>query len=469
MIALKNVSVVLGGQLILDDINLEINKGDVVAITGSSGSGKTSLAKVLTGNLFHSGTVTYTGFPGNTSVGFVAQEHQFKNLSNTTEFYYQQRFNSSDSDLSLKVSDLLKPDNHWIDALKLREVFERPLLQLSNGENKRLQLAQKLEEKPDVLILDNPFLGLDVAGRKILEEVIAFLVSEGVQIILLTVSSALPHFITHVIALDHGKLVFEGTREQFLDDTLVSKQTGNIFDFSLLRSLASSNNVSFEFAVRMESVHIQYGEKTVLDNITWNVRRGECWSLSGPNGAGKSTLLSLITADNPQAYANEIFLFDRKRGTGESIWDIKKNIGFVSPELHLYFDQGSVCSEVIGSGLFDTIGLFRVLNEDQRSLVDKWISILALDSCRHKPLRSMSRGEQRLALLGRALIKMPPLLVLDEPCQGLDEFQTASFASLINSVCREFGTTLIYVSHFVHEIPDCVTFFLRLEDGRSVT
>ena len=468
MIEIKDVSVVLGGQNILDNINLTINKGEVFAITGSSGSGKTSLAKVLTGNLFHSGTLTFHGFSGKVKIGFVSQEHQFKNLSNTSEFYYQQRFNSSESDQSLKVSDLLKLDNHWIDALKLWDVFERPLLQLSNGENKRLQLAQKLEERPDILILDNPFLGLDVAGRKILEDVITVLVREGVHIILLTVSSMLPRFITHVAVLDHGKIIFEGTRERYLSDEIASHSFKDVFDFSLLRSLSSSANSSFEFAVRMYAVHIQYGEKTVLDNISWDVRRGECWSLSGPNGAGKSTLLSLITADNPQAYANDIFLFDRKRGTGESIWDIKRNIGFVSPELHLYFDQGSVCSEVIASGLFDSIGLFRVLNDSQQELVNKWIAILNLGSCRHKPLRSMSRGEQRLALLGRALIKMPPLLVLDEPCQGLDEFQTASFTSLINSVCNEFGTTLIYVSHFVQEIPACVTHFLKLENGKSV-
>ncbi|MET0298203.1 MAG: ATP-binding cassette domain-containing protein, partial [Flavitalea sp.] len=200
----------------------------------------------------------------------------------------------------------------------------------------------------------------------------------------------------------------------------------------------------------------------------WEVLRGERWSLSGPNGAGKSSLLSLVTGDNPQAYANDIVLFDRKRGSGESIWDIKKNIGFVSPELHLYFDQGSTCYEVIASGLFDTIGLFRVLSDPQKDLVDKWMDILHLRSCRNKPLCLMSRGEQRLSLLGRALIKMPAMLVLDEPCQGLDEHQTGSFASLIDVICAEFGTTLIYISHFVQEIPSCVTKFIRLENGRQV-
>lgn len=459
----------MSAQRILDDINLIINKDDVLAITGPSGSGKTSLAKVLTGDLYHSGELIFSDFPGKAHIVFVPQEHQFKDLSNLMGFYYQQRFNATESDQSLKVSDLLETGNRWIDVLKLRDVFDRPLLQLSNGENKRLQLARSLETKPDVLILDNPFLGLDTSGRQILEDVMSELIREGVQIIFLTASAELPVFITRVAVLDHGKIIFEGSRESYDLKKNSFSFPDDIFDRSLLASLKPEENYAFEFAVRMDSVHIKYGEKLVLDDINWEIRRGDCWSLSGPNGAGKSTLLSLITADNPQAYANEIYLFDRKRGTGESIWDIKKKIGYVSPELHLYFDQGSVCFEVIASGLFDTIGLFRVLSESQRDLVNRWIAILNLESCRNKPLRSMSRGEQRRSLLGRALIKVPPLLVLDEPCQGLDEIQTASFASLINAVCTEFGTTLIYVSHVVKDIPGCVTHFLKLENGHIVS
>jgi molybdate transport system ATP-binding protein len=195
------------------------------------------------------------------------------------------------------------------------------------------------------------------------------------------------------------------------------------------------------------------------------VRKGERWNVSGPNGAGKSTLLSLITADNPQAYANEIWLFDRRRGTGETIWDIKRKIGFVSPELHLYFDTGVSCFEVIASGLFDTIGLFRPLTAQQEETTLLWMQLLSLQELRTRRLAQLSTGQQRMVLLARALIKNPPMLILDEPSQGLDEEQTAYFKSLVTTLCEAFDKTLIYVSHYRQELPACIDKFLQLEKG----
>ena len=221
----------------------------------------------------------------------------------------------------------------------------------------------------------------------------------------------------------------------------------------------------FGLAVKMEDVSIRYGEKIILNKINWIVKKGECWNVSGPNGAGKSTLLSLITADNPQAYANKIILFDKERGTGESIWDIKKKIGFVSPELHVYFDQQASCSDVIASGLFDTIGLFRRLNNEQEEQVLLWMKLMNLLPFRDKRIYQLSASQQRMALLARALIKNPPLLILDEPTQGLDETQTAFFKKLVTELCRHFGTTLIYVSHYSSDLPACINHFLRLENG----
>ena len=157
----------------------------------------------------------------------------------------------------------------------------------------------------------------------------------------------------------------------------------------------------------MVNFTVRYGETTILKEINWEVKKGERWSVSGPNGAGKSTLLSLITADNPQAYANEIWLFDRRRGTGESIWDIKQKIGFVSPELHLYFDHSATCYEVVASGLFDTIGLFRSLSPEQEEKVACWMQWLSIGGLPSKRLMQLSTGQQRMALLAGALIKKP--------------------------------------------------------------
>jgi molybdate transport system ATP-binding protein len=216
----------------------------------------------------------------------------------------------------------------------------------------------------------------------------------------------------------------------------------------------------------MVNTSVVYNGRKVLDGINWEVKKGECWSVSGHNGSGKSTLLSLVNGDNPQAFANEIYLFDRKKGSGESIWDIKHKIGYVSPELHHYFEQGISCFNVVASGLFDTIGLFRQISASQRKTVEGWMELLKIQSFSQRLFSRLSNGEQRRVLLARALVKNPPLLILDEPCQGLDDTVSAGFISLINDICVQLQKTMIYVTHYESEIPPCITHSLKLEQGK---
>jgi molybdate transport system ATP-binding protein len=219
----------------------------------------------------------------------------------------------------------------------------------------------------------------------------------------------------------------------------------------------------FEVAIGMKAVNIQYGQTTIIQRLDWQVRKGEAWALSGPNGAGKSTLLSLVTADNPQAYAQNLVLFDRKRGSGESIWDIKRRIGYVSPELHLYFKEGGDVFSVVASGLFDTLGLFKKLSDRQAEQVDGCLEVLGLSQIRDRNFQQISSGEQRMVLLARALVKNPPLLILDEPCQGLDVRQIQLIKELINFLINRGETTLVYVSHYASDIPSSVQKELALK------
>jgi len=469
---LTDVSVTFNGVDILKNINLTIQPGEQWAIVGKSGSGKTTLAHAFTGKIFHSGALSFH-LPNRTHANrilLIEQQHHFKNRSNTSDFYYQQRYNSSDSEDTITVQEVLQPfmsptpATNWIEQLHLTHVLPEPLIQLSNGENKRLQLAQALYLDPAVLIMDNPFIGLDVEGRQSLHRILDTIVASGISIILITPPQELPDCITHVAELENGKLVTAGKRSatQVQTAAVVPTLPANIIQ--KLKAAGETNH--FTTAVKMVDVSIRYGERTILQNIHWEVKKGECWSISGPNGAGKSTLLSLVTADNPQAYANELYLFDQRRGSGESIWDIKRRIGFVSPELHVYFDRGTSCFDVIASGLFDTIGLFRQISVAQQEQVLAWIQLLQLQALQHRPLFQLSLGQQRMVLLARALVKNPPLLILDEPCQGLDDEQISYFKMLINQLCETFNTTLLYVSHYNKDLPDCVTNAAYLENGK---
>ena len=474
-LALEGVTVKLGGAALLDNLDWTIHQGEQWAIIGSSGSGKSVLAHTLLGIHFHTGSIVCPH-----RISIVEQQHRFKHRPGSTELYYQQRFNSSDADQTITVEQELAEytgwdaarenagtENHWLDDLHIRPLLKKPLIQLSNGENKRVQLTIALLSDPELLILDNPFLGLDTEGRATLHTIINKLTTRPITILLITSPRELPASITHVGQLHQGKWLFLGPKTAFHPD---KKDKDVQLDPTLLEQLRADTgeNDNFSIAVKMVNTTIKYGEATILSQINWEVRKGQRWNVSGPNGAGKSTILSLITADNPQAYANEIWLFDRRRGTGESIWDIKKKIGFVSPELHLYFDTGANCFEVIASGLFDTIGLFRPLSSEQEELTGRWMQLLSLQGLRTKRLAQLSAGQQRMVLLARALIKNPPMLILDEPCQGLDEEQTAYFRQLITVLCEAFDKTLIYVSHYRQELPTCVDRFLQLEKGEIV-
>ncbi len=477
LLELIDISVSFGTNIVLHNLNFTIHHGEQWAIIGSSGSGKTTLVRVLEGSIFFTGEVLFHSSKTNdrkVSLALIEQQHRFKNYSSSGEFYYQQRFHSVDADDAITVETLLRESNelsederqYWLKELHLTPLLQMPLIQLSNGENKRLQIAQALLKNPDVIILDNPFIGLDAEGCLRLNAILKSICDAGTHIILLSSRKTIPGCITHVAELRQGTIVRAVPKDQFQNEQSSEYKRIKMLPATIPHDLFYE--VPFSTAVKMVNVHVQYGEKKILDSVNWEVKRGECWCVAGPNGAGKSTLLSLITADNPQSYANELYLFDRRRGSGETIWDIKRNIGFVSPELHLYFPYNAICDDVIASGLFDSIGVFRKISDQEQNQIEWWIDALHFQDVRSSMLSSLPLGQQRMVFLARALIKNPPLLILDEPCQGLDEEQAGLFKQLVDDSCRTLHSTLIYVSHVENDIPSCVTHILRLEQGKVV-
>lgn len=467
LVKAADVTIMRGGTKVLQHLDFIIDEHITWAIVGPSGSGKTSILQAIAGNLHCSGDLQINA---DKKVVFVSQQHRFTNLAHTVDFYYQQRFNSSDASDALLVSEafpeLFNNDDELAKQIakrfSLHLLEQRRLIQLSNGENKRVQLAKALLQQPNLLLLDNPFVGLDVATREELEQLLQELPAHNITVVLTCTPGRIPSFVTKVMELNNGSIKMHDAAS-FKQIHHANIELPVVLPNELQTAQASAQ---FENAVLMRDVNIRYGDKQVLENVSWQVRRGERWLLSGPNGAGKSTLLSLITADNPQAYANEIYLFDKRRGSGESIWEIKRNIGFVSPELHLYFDARSTVHDTVASGLFDTIGLFRVLSGKQEQQVAAWLRFLKLDAIKSKLLAQLPLGQQRLALLARALIKNPPLLVLDEPMQGLDEAQSSFLNGVVDALCKSSDQTLIYVSHYNDELPSCIEHHLHIAGGK---
>ena len=474
-IIVKDLVVKTQENTVLDGISFSLLPNQHLAILGNAESGKTTLAKAIAGKMHFSGNIStdftdITEMP--TRIELVEQRYSFKNLSGISEFYYQQRFNSFDSsDAPTIFEELLKTISNSNQTNNINSVLEdlgifhlknAPLIQLSSGEHKRFQLAKALQNPPQVLLLDNPYTGLDILVRRKLNKILKDISENGTQIILIPGTFPIPDFITHIAFLQNKKFKFFGEKENFEPEKFIhSEEVKTFYNTELLP--VSNEDFQFETIVEMKNIHLDYGEHIILKNLDWKIEQGEKWLLKGRNGAGKSSLLSLITGDHPQAYSNEIYLFGKRRGSGESIWDIKQKTGYISPELHAYFDKNITCFNAIGSGYSDTIGLFKKLSITQHNNILQWLDFLQLSHVSKKPLHSISAGLQRMILLARALVKNPPLLVLDEPCQELDEKQGVQFVSLIDHICTDSNKTLIYVSHDESNIPTCIEKVLQLE------
>jgi molybdate transport system ATP-binding protein len=404
----------------------------------------------------------------------VSQRYVFKNKSNLQNFYFQQRFNSLESDDALTVGEYLdeldKRPGTWtvagvIELLKLDDLVDKSLIKLSNGETRRLAIAGALLKNPALLLMHQPLTGLDRQTRETFDLILQDIINSGIHVMISTQPQEIPSSITHVAQITNGQLNLKNKHQ--VDLATSSEANSTDLNHSLFKSLLEKFPVpSFETLVIIQNATIRYGDKALLDQVNWTVRKGEYWALKGHNGAGKSTLLSLILGEHPQAYANDIWLFDRKRGTGESIWDIKKNIGFVAPELPRFFPANQTCFKVVLSGLFDTMGLFKKVTSAQENLAWDWLKLFVLEDLANQLIQRVTPEQQRFVLLARALIKNPALLVLDEAAQGLDVASRKKFRATIDEVCKFLPCGLIYVSHYEQDIPTCVNQTLLLNNGK---
>ena len=273
--------------------------------------------------------------------------------------------------------------------------------------------------------------------------------------------------VSHVLVLDNGKVVAAGPRNQpdvvaALANLIDHPVTPTANDFSLSTSSASS-----ETLVSMKHVNLRYGDVAVLHDISFDIEAGQHTSLSGPNGSGKSTLLSLISGDNSRAYGQHISLFGVRRGSGESIWQLKKNIGLVSNTLHQQFPGRSTLLNAVLSGFHDSVGLYTNDTDTERRVALEWLDRLGLADDAGLRFDRVGFGEQRMVMIARAMVKLPPLLILDEPCSGLDPANQARVLKLINQIASSTPTTLIFVSHEAREAPACIRQKLVLVPGES--
>lgn len=500
--------------------------GEQVAVVGRNGSGKTLFTNLLSGQLpLRSGTLHYcfTSECPESAYGNIVHL-TFEDVLGTVEkpYYFQQRFNAQDREESPRlrtvllralesggegltsdearcavarfaergldeakaIEHLLADNTSLLDTFDLRPLLDKRIVELSSGEMRRYQLAKSLLRHPRLLIVDSPFIGLDTEMRRQLDTFFQRLVAEGEVQLLMVLSdgSTIPDYLTHVVEVAQRKVGPKLPRAEWqeiqeerarrstptaalppaLTSAIVQLPPGARPNLSTPQGGGAATTAPDEVvAVQGLSLRLE-GGRTLYGGLDWTVRQGESWALQGRNGSGKSTLLSLLCADHPAAYACHIRLFGRRRGTGESIWEVKQHIGFVSPELHRAYRRNCPALDIVASGLHDSVGLYRRPRPEQHAVCRFWMEVMGIENLSERPFLSLSSGEQRLVLLARAFVKNPALLILDEPFHGLDPETRRRVQEVIAVFCHRPDKTLILVSHYAEHLPHFIDHRLQL-------
>jgi len=452
-IVLKDLTVNFDDRFQLNTINWQIEPNQHWMISGANGAGKSALAAVLAGY----GEITsgeLEGIPPR--VGLVSFEAQAELIA--------AELKKDDADImdviseGTPVAELLERDcaDHalaleLVTAFGIKPLLDRAFRKLSTGESRKVMLIRALANKPDLLVLDEPFDGLDVNMFALLQDYLTGLSKTVPMIIVLNRFDECPAFVTDIAYVDNGELRHQIKRsdEQAYGELyqLLHLKTTDLEVPPIDPETAIPQLDPTQPLVRLKGASIRYGETEIFTDLDWTIQPNEHWQLSGPNGSGKTGLLSLITGDHPQCYVNDIFVFGFQRGSGESIWQIKQFIGYVSTALQWEYRVGTSVRNVIISGFYDSIGLYTKCTDRQRSIADQWLALLGMTDRADQPFNKLSYGDQRLLLIARAMVKHPPLLILDEPCLGLDDMNRQLVLALIEKICAGSETAVLYVNH----------------------
>ncbi len=467
-----------------EPVDFTLEEREHIAIVGRNGAGKSMFVDIITGR--------HPAFPNMVTYGFDAPYDNIKYISfrdtyggdNDRTYFLQQRWNQMEIDeetpiVASKLEEAYQlagtdtPERralqqHIYKLFHLESLLDKYIILLSSGELRKFKLASSLFTDPRVLIMDNPFIGLDAETRDQLKELLATLSEERHLQIILVLSryDEIPDFITHVVEVRDMHVLPKVSKETF--DNNREPITNNRYPITELpegqKPEEEKTVIGYWLPViEFKDVSIRYGSRTILKDLTWTVNQGERWALSGQNGSGKSTLLSLVCADNPQRYACDITLFGHKRGSGNSIWDIKKHIGYVSPEMHRSYRQDIPAIRIVASGLQDTIGLYAKPKEAEYDICRQWMDVFGIGHLAERTFLKMSSGEQRLVLLARAFVKDPDLLILDEPLHGLDNYNRRLVNDVIETFCQRPDKTLIFVTHYQEELPSVIDHAITLQ------
>ena len=367
----------------------------------------------------------------------------------------------SNKTLSYFIDEEIRHDHYEIEAGK-NNVLNRS----SSGEQRKALLQYIIAKKPGYIIIDGVFDSLDKLTRQSLQSTLQQLSATTLLIQLFSRKNELLNFIDRVYILNGRLSMICLNQETFIAQANLEQP--DVFIGSIPPPIKKYDLPNGPL-VKMNQVAVQFDGRPILKGICWEINAGEFWQLVGPNGSGKSTLLSLITGNSPKGYGQDLTLFGHKKGSGETVWQIKEKIGYFTPSMTLQFERQDSIEQMIISGFFDSVGLYIVPSDLQIHLARQWLLLIGMYKDKNQPFRLFPEGHQRMILIARAMVKHPPLLILDEPTAGLDDEMAALFTALIHKIAAETTTAILYVSHKDEQglSPDKIFELVQKEEGSA--
>ncbi len=488
LIAVENALCRIGRRAVMRISEFSVNQGEHWCLFGPNGAGKSVLAGLLAGKRTETGSyVQYTeGFDPARDCQFVSFEEQ-QRLWQQDNRLDMSEYSERAEDKGTLVEVLIRSGREaanddetvflqLVAQLNLQEILQKGIRFLSSGQIRRALIARALYaasgDKHKLVIFDDPLEAIDKDSRQRIISCITEHQDSDLSSLLLCRrhQDVLPG-VTHIALMEELQIIEQGQRNKV--------ETGQHFVRLTNRSPKIASELPKPAAdqllpqaedklIELKGIDVSYGELPVLRNVNWIMTGSDHVLIEGPNGCGKSTLLSLIDGENHKGYGQEVYLFDRRKGSGETVWDIKSRFGVVSNELHNKYVKGWKVLDVVVSGFFDSVGLYDDSGSAEWDAAREWLAVLGIGGLEKEYYHELSFGQQRLVLLARAMVKQPWILVLDEPCVGLDDYHRKLIIGMLEIIAKQTHTRICYVSHAIGEKLSFITqrlLFMPLDEG----
>jgi molybdate transport system ATP-binding protein len=486
-VRLRNLVLERQGRVILDDVSWTIRPGQRWVLAGGNGAGKTQLLKIIAGAVwptpgdskspsavanssrrYHWRNETFMSpFEVKEEIGYLGPERQDKYERYGWNHTVEQIVGTGRYRTDIPLDSLTVSDRRTIAALLQRlaiaPLAARPFLSLSYGERRLTLLARALASQPKLLLMDELLSGLDETNHARAARWLYDTKRSQMPWVLATHRAQdVPESATHALVIEQGRVVYRGgirsaPLQKWLNEAAPASELPAAKRVTRRQGAAA--------LLRLTGASVYLDEQRVLENLSFEVRPGDCWVIHGHNGSGKTTLLRTLYGDHGVASGGRI----ERAGIvpGVPIQEFKRRVGIVAPHVQADHPQDLTVAAVVQSGRHASIGLNDAPSAADRAAAERSLEFFGLSDLASRTLKELSYGQLRRVLFARAWACRPSLLLLDEPFSGVDSPTRLSLMAHVATMVAS-GTAVVMTTHHRLEWPACITHELELAGGRAI-